>query len=176
MSSLLTSLSELSLIILIAFVLVKMLGSRLLGNIILGAILGGLVGFMHRPSVPALGQLPFDTVVTRGEAARFDTLVRPTAEQSFNYLVIGAIMGAVVFGGCAIASGKPLTHRSWDGAAVAFETPQSGSTAATPAQTVISRFCTNCGTKLGDQWTFCGFCGTRRGVAALGDQQTIARP
>ena len=73
------------------------------GGAVLGAILGGLVGFLLRPSVPFLGQLPFSTVITRGSnLTGLDVILKSTAEQSFNYLVIGAIVGAVVL---AIAAG-----------------------------------------------------------------------
>src|SRR5579864_2157151 len=73
------------------------------GGAVLGAILGGLVGFLLRPSVPFLGQLPFSTVITRGSnLTGLDVILKSTAEQSFNYLVIGAVVGAVVL---AIAAG-----------------------------------------------------------------------
>src|SRR5579863_1265397 len=96
-------LPELLVFVFIAYLLVKTFGSRLLGSIMLGAFLGAMVGFMHRPSVPAMGQLPFDTVVTRGEAVRFDEAVRPNAELSFNYLIGGGVLGAFIFGFASMA-------------------------------------------------------------------------
>lgn len=70
---------------------------------LLGAVLGGLVGFLLRPSLPLIGQLPFSTVITRGSnLSGIDMLLKSTAEQSFNYLVIGVIVGAVVL---ALAAG-----------------------------------------------------------------------
>lgn len=70
---------------------------------ILGAVLGGLIGFLLRPSLPLIGQLPFRTVITRGsELSGLDVILKSTAEQSFNYMLIGAIVGAVVL---AIAAG-----------------------------------------------------------------------
>lgn len=70
---------------------------------LLGAILGGLVGFLLRPSLPLIGQLPFSTVITRGSnLSGIDMLLKSTAEQSFNYMVIGVIVGAVVL---ALAAG-----------------------------------------------------------------------
>jgi len=63
---------------------------------ILVAILGGIVGYWFRPSVPLLGQLPFETVITRGGNLRgLDVILKGTAEQSFNYVVIGVIIGAL---------------------------------------------------------------------------------
>ena len=34
--------------------------------ILLGALIGGLIGFLLRPSVPIIGQLPFEHVITAG--------------------------------------------------------------------------------------------------------------
>ena len=73
----------------------------------LGAIVGATIGFLVRPSVPLIGQLPLDVVLTRGaNLSGLDMLLRSTAEQSFNYMVIGAIVGAVV-----LAGGKSLLGR-----------------------------------------------------------------
>ena len=58
---------------------------------------GGLVGFLLRPSVPLMGQLPFITVITRGANLRgLDQLLTGYARTSFNYLVAGIIVGAVI--------------------------------------------------------------------------------
>jgi hypothetical protein len=63
----------------------------------IGAVLGGVVGFLLRPSVPLLGQLPLETVLSRGSnLSGLDLLLKGVAEQSFNYLVVGIILGAVV--------------------------------------------------------------------------------
>ncbi|HEY6251632.1 MAG TPA: hypothetical protein VI685_16870 [Candidatus Angelobacter sp.] len=77
---------------------------------LLGAVLGGLVGFLLRPSLPLIGQLPFSTVITRGSnLSGVDVVLKSTAEQSFNYMVIGAIVGAVVL---AIAAGMLRKQKS----------------------------------------------------------------
>jgi len=34
---------------------------------IIGFFIGGIVGFIYRPSAFLVGQLPFDTVITRGQ-------------------------------------------------------------------------------------------------------------
>ena len=70
---------------------------------IVGLIVGGILGFLFRPSVPFLGQLPFDTVITRGgNLTGLDMLLKATAEQSFNYMIGGAIacgmLGAIIGG------------------------------------------------------------------------------
>jgi hypothetical protein len=65
--------------------------------IIFGTIIGGLVGFLLRPSAPLIGQLPLGTVITRGgNLTGLDVLLRGTAETSFNYMLLGAIVGAAV--------------------------------------------------------------------------------
>ena len=62
-----------------------------------GVAVGGLVGFLLRPSVPLMGQLPFITVITRGANLRgLDQLLTGYARTSFNYLVAGILVGAVV--------------------------------------------------------------------------------
>jgi hypothetical protein len=64
---------------------------------LIGAIGGGLVGFFLRPSVPLLGQLPFETVISRGvNLSGLDTILRSTAETSFNYLAAGLVAGAIL--------------------------------------------------------------------------------
>jgi len=62
----------------------------------LGAILGGIVGYWFRPFVPLLRQLPFETVITRGGNLHgLDGILKGVAEQSFNYVVVGVIIGAL---------------------------------------------------------------------------------
>jgi len=61
-----------------------------------GGGIGGVIGFLLRPSVPFLGQLPFQTVITRGiNLTGLEVILRGTAEQSFNYLLVGVIVGIV---------------------------------------------------------------------------------
>ena len=65
-------------------------------RIVFGGCVGGLLGFLFRPSVPLIGQLPFETVVTRGaNLSGLDVILRSTAEQSFNYVVVGVIVGGI---------------------------------------------------------------------------------
>ena len=64
---------------------------------IVGLSVGGVVGFLLRPSVPFLGQLPFTTVITRGANLRgLDQLLTGYARTSFNYLVAGMILETVI--------------------------------------------------------------------------------
>jgi hypothetical protein len=71
---------------------------------LLGALLGGLVAFLLRPSAFLVGQLPFDVVITRGATLKgVGQLYTSVAHTSFNMLVAGVIVGAVVgwIVGCA---------------------------------------------------------------------------
>ena len=64
---------------------------------IAGLFIGGVVGFLIRPSVPFMGQLPFTTVITRGANLRgLDQLLTGYARTSFNYVIAGMVVGAVV--------------------------------------------------------------------------------
>lgn len=61
----------------------------------LGLMGGALLGFLFRPSNILIGQLPFGTVITRGANLQgLDQLLVPMAQTSFNYLLVGAILGA----------------------------------------------------------------------------------
>ena len=65
--------------------------------VILGAFLGGTVGFLLRPGRTVVGQLPFSTVITRGgKLTGLDVILKGEAETSFNYLLIGALIGMAV--------------------------------------------------------------------------------
>lgn len=65
--------------------------------IIIFAIIGGFDGFLLRPSVPLIGQLPFSAVISDGRSPRgIEQLARPYAEQSFHYLIAGTLIGAAV--------------------------------------------------------------------------------
>ena len=68
------------------------------GNVVFGFLLGSVTGFLLRPSVQVVGQLPLETVLTRGsELKGFETMLIPYAGTSFNYVLAGAIMGACLF-------------------------------------------------------------------------------
>jgi uncharacterized membrane protein YfcA len=72
-------------------------GSSSVGLGFLGVILGGVIGFLLRPSAMLVGQLPFETVISRGENLQgLDKLLVSTAQTSFNMMVVGAIIGAVI--------------------------------------------------------------------------------
>lgn len=68
--------------------------------IALGLFIGGLLGFLMRPSAVLVGQLPFEMVITRGSAlAGMNQLLIPTAQESFNVMLLGAILGAAAGAG-----------------------------------------------------------------------------
>jgi len=63
---------------------------------LIGLFAGGWIGFLLRPSAMLIGQLPFETVISRGAGLKgLDLLLVSTAEQSFNMLVAGAVIGAL---------------------------------------------------------------------------------
>jgi len=65
--------------------------------VILGAFLGGTVGFLLRPAKTVVGQLPLATVITRGsKLTGLDVILKGEAETSFNYMVLGALIGMAV--------------------------------------------------------------------------------
>ncbi len=70
--------------------------------IVVGLLVGGFVGFQLRPSAFLVGQLPFETVITRGANLKgLDALLISTAQTSFNYMLAGAALGAAC--GLAVA-------------------------------------------------------------------------
>lgn len=84
-------------------------GSRSVGLGIVGLFLGGVIGFLLRPSAMLIGQLPFETVISRGENLQgLDKLLVATAQTSFNMMAVGAIIGAVV----GVVLARMLTGRS----------------------------------------------------------------
>src|SRR5256885_15285161 len=63
----------------------------------IGLVIGGIVGFLLRPSVPFMGQLPFGTVIRRGANLHgLDQLLVGYARTSFNYLIAGMLLGVVI--------------------------------------------------------------------------------
>lgn len=91
------------------------ISSSIAGLVLLGLALGGFVGFLLRPSAMLVGQLPFETVVSRGANLQgLDKILVPTAQMSFNVMVVGAIIGAVA--GAALGrliTGGDRTHTSY---------------------------------------------------------------
>ena len=61
-----------------------------------GFLVGGFVGFLARPSAFLVGQLSFGKIILRGANLKgLDELLIPTAQQSFNIMLAGAIIGAI---------------------------------------------------------------------------------
>jgi hypothetical protein len=146
-------LPELLVLVLVAVVIFK--GSNFVRGCALGVMLGAFVGFLMRPNVPLVGQLPFGVVLTRGSyLTGLDTLVRSAAEQSFNYMLIGAIIGAVAFGALA-KSGE-------NGKKAIPSTPSSPVYPNVAPESPVNKFCTKCGSPFPPDVQFCGICGSRR--------------
>jgi len=61
-----------------------------------GFFIGGLLGYLARPSAFLLGQPSFDVVITRGATLEgLDQLLVPIAQRGFNLMVAGAVIGAL---------------------------------------------------------------------------------
>lgn len=76
------------------------------GLAIMGTVLGGIGGYIMRPSVfLAGGQLPFHVVITRGATLHpvSKLLYYNAAVTANNYLIFGALIGLVVGGAVGIA-------------------------------------------------------------------------
>jgi hypothetical protein len=59
-----------------------------------GIVAGGCVGFLLRPETAQAVKLSFATVISRGTALKgAEVLSVPVAQASFNYLLVGAIIG-----------------------------------------------------------------------------------
>jgi hypothetical protein len=70
-------------------------GDRRVSFATLGFLAGAVVGFLSRPSVFLVGQLPFAAVISRGGTLRgMDELLVPAAQQSFNHTFLFALVGA----------------------------------------------------------------------------------
>jgi len=71
--------------------------SRRQGFVVLGLVGGVVAGFLTRPSVPMVGQLPFGVVITRGAGLKgFDQILVGAAQDSFNHLMLITILGVAL--------------------------------------------------------------------------------
>jgi hypothetical protein len=62
-----------------------------------GFLLGAGAGYFFRPSAFLVGQLPFRHVITRGTSLKgFDQVYLEVAQRSFDYLLVGGLLGAGV--------------------------------------------------------------------------------
>lgn len=125
-------------------------GSGLFSLMWYGSIAGAIVGFLLRPVVSVVGQLPFVTVITRGGyLGGLDIALKGAAEASFNYMIAGAIIGGL-------------------GLAVVVRTSVPAMPLVQPAnlpsasRAESSCFCIKCGKALSEEAEFCGGCGTKR--------------
>ncbi len=168
-------LPELIVLVLVGFVIFK--GSNFVRGCAIGALIGASVGFLGRPNVPLVGQLPLGVVLTRGSyLTGLDTLVRSSAEQSFNTMLICAIIGAAILGAIAKSGEKPEVTRPLSPAeartnslptevaneAAVAEILRSRQSKTASAASAVNKFCTKCGNAFSPEVQFCGICGSRR--------------
>lgn len=111
--------------------------------------MGGILGYVLRPSVPLLGQLPFQTVITAGSnLTGLDQILKPLAEQSFEYLVGGVILGGVA----GLLIGR--TRRP--------ALPPAPPMPYAPPVQPTNAYCQSCGSAVPAAVPFCPYCGNRR--------------
>lgn len=83
---------------------------------LVGLVVGLGIGIVTRPSLPLLGQLPIGIVLTRGATlVGLDMMLRAAAEESFNYIVIVAIIGVVVGAGLGLYAARKDVPRGLGG-------------------------------------------------------------
>ena len=132
-----------------------------------GLLVGLAGGLLTRPSVPLLGQLPIETVLTRGAALQgMDMLLKSTAEQSFNWVLtfvlvntaFGAVLGALI-GQLGPSAAARASANSAVGGISATDTVSAPDLAM---NLTANPFCMMCGSKLPDLASFCPKCGTKR--------------
>lgn len=64
---------------------------------VIGILVGGYIGFLLRPSLMLVGQLPFEKVILGGINLKgVDQLFVKTAQTSFLYMALGAVGGLVI--------------------------------------------------------------------------------
>lgn len=131
----------------------------------LGATAGGIVGFLLRPSVTLVGQLPFGVVLTQGRNLRGLDVLRGAAETSFNYLLAGVLIGGL--GGLVLAVLVKTSSPASIPAPVTQAPVRPDSTVAGGqwSQPSLNRFCISCGAPLNEGATFCGACGAKKASA-----------
>jgi hypothetical protein len=75
---------------------------------VVGFAAGGFLGFLYRPSAFLIGQLPFETVITRGANLKgIDQVLIYMAQTSFNHMAVAAVAGAVI----GIVAGILISNR-----------------------------------------------------------------
>lgn len=90
---------------------------------VVGTIAGAVIGFLTRPSVFLVGQLPFSVVVFRGgNLSGLDQVLVPAAQASFNQLLFGMLLGG------AAGFGAPFIIRLLNSAALGGVASTIGST------------------------------------------------
>jgi hypothetical protein len=124
---------------------------------VIGAFVGMVLGFLLRPSVPLVGQLPLQVVITAGSGLTgLDTILKGTAETSFNYLLVGALIGGFL---------GYFLYRRWPKPASAGATTMERVSSTAPDPTAgqnENTFCHACGRLLPPRADFCTGCGSKR--------------
>lgn len=81
-----------------------------------GFLAGAAFGYLYRPPAILIGQLPFEHVITRGARLKgLDQIFLEVARRSFDYLVVGGIMGAVLGIVAALLLQRKAKSWGWNG-------------------------------------------------------------
>jgi len=154
------------------------LSSSLLIGVLAGACIGTLTGFLMRPSVPFLGQLPLSAVISRGATLReLDQLMAPIAVTSFNYLITGLVLGSAI-GALVSFLLRTLQTSSTQPTSLVVSAPQSmqqarpepgeGMAAAVSENQTTGVKCPRCGRQSSNRAKFCAACGSTLGCPSCG--------
>jgi hypothetical protein len=118
-----------------------------------GGLLGALMGFVFRPTVLGAG-VPFVTVLLRGATLQgTDVVWKPLAVKSFNYMLLGTVVGALA--GYALMMLSRLAKRSEAGATADVV---QGVPSLPPAETRAERDCPWCAERILAKAQFCKHC------------------
>ena len=124
---------------------------------VVGFLVGAVLGFLLRPSVPIIGQLPFTVVITRGSNLEgLDRMLVSTACTSFNYMLFGGIIAAFVGFGISYSAKEKVRCTECGGVVVEG-----------------ARKCLHCGSAIEQMFEIrCPFCGERGRIreSLLSDQ------
>lgn len=65
---------------------------------VFGAVIGGTLGFLARPSIPIVGRLPLDAVLTRAKTYHGlgSGYIHGVADRSLGILVLGVVVGGLI--------------------------------------------------------------------------------
>lgn len=135
---------------------------------IVGALIGGLIGFLLRPHVPVVGQLPFSVVITAGSnLTGVEQLMKSAAETSFGYLMLGTLIGLV--------GGGVLVETMRLGGPIQLGNRKATRVEAAEAASSGSQACSECGKKV-SVFSMHGMAGSAQALAEMMEDRALFCP